>query len=93
MLSQLICQDTSDVLEILYCVLFSLHHLRLRSDVGRAMWVHAKSEGKDRGTFKTEESIGFVFLHEGSDTYASFPNACKGSVQPPSDSSFFLPMA
>lgn len=32
------------------------------------------TEGNDRGTFMTEESTGFVFLQEGSDTYAPFPS-------------------
>ena len=42
--------------------------MRLGSEVGRALWLQAKAEGKDRGTFKTEESTGFVFIPEGSDT-------------------------
>lgn len=48
--------------------------MRLGIELGRTVWVQAKTEGKDRGTLKTEESAGCVLLHEGSDTSTSFPS-------------------
>lgn len=48
--------------------------MRLGSDEGRTVCVQAKTEGKDMGTFKTEESVLCVLLHEGSDISTSFPS-------------------
>lgn len=74
-------------------VWFSLHHVRLGSDEGRTVCLQTKTEGKEMGTFKTEESAGRVLIHEGSDTSTSFPSPWKGSVDTPSNLAFFLSMA